>query len=409
MAGHYPGRWMMAETVALALGLISPGQLTSVPPPGRRLQGEHAPLKRWHRALHAALTLLTAPGSAAADTALGVLYKEQRPDGSFEHMPTVTAVVLLALTAGHTDATDAHGAGVRRKALDWLLASQQPDGTWRFLTTDIWDASLYLRSLSGEPRFDHTARQAAERFLLSAQNADGGWACASGLESDNDTTAAVLLALGGNARTADARGRAHVYLRGQQLANGLWATWQSSDDHPAQDVTAHVVEALQATGCELADTTRATDWLRERPALHGHWTAQWYASLPYAVAEIGHVVGVDSPQTCYAHGYLSAHRNPDGGWPVHPGAASSPAATGLALSALARSVRVHRDLLEGGVRYLTRAQDAEGRWEGEPMMFGPRPFLTHADSHTHAFTTAGLRAAIAHLNSGAPRESLAVS
>ena len=40
--------------------------------------------------------------------------------------------------------------------------------------------------------------------------------------------------------------RGVAYLLGQQRDDGLWNTWQSSDDHPVEDCVAHITGAIAA-------------------------------------------------------------------------------------------------------------------------------------------------------------------
>ena len=164
---------------------------------------------------------------------------EQSPSGDFFANPVTTALAALALQAA------APGTAAARRCAEYLLTSQLPDGTWRFSTSDVWDTSLTVRAFHGAPAFDRHGLPAAVAFLVAAQNPDGGWPYRLGVESDNDTTAAVLIALDGASGAPGTTIRAGLrHLVRQQTADGLWRTWQSAGDPPVDDVVAHVVTAL---------------------------------------------------------------------------------------------------------------------------------------------------------------------
>jgi squalene-hopene/tetraprenyl-beta-curcumene cyclase len=166
-----------------------------------------------------------------------------------------------------------------------LVADQQPDDTWRFCTGDVWDTSLIVRALRGHPRFAREGLGRALDFLHSTQNDDGGWPFRSGVESDNDTTGAVMLALRGTLHGERTLGRSLAYLGRVQMDDGLWRTWQFRDDPPVEDVVAHVLSALDAyAGRHGLPVARARAWLAERVETKGAWAASWYRGIPYAVA-----------------------------------------------------------------------------------------------------------------------------
>ncbi|MYT32651.1 MULTISPECIES: prenyltransferase/squalene oxidase repeat-containing protein, partial [unclassified Streptomyces] len=291
-----------------------------------------------------------------------------------------------------------------RRCAEYLLASQRPDGTWRFATSDVWDTALSVRVFRGSAAFDRSALPAAVAFLVAAQNPDGGWPYRSDVESDTDTTAAALLALlaldgaTGAPGTAIRAGLRH--LAEQQTLDGLWRTWQSAGDPPVDDVIAHVVTALDRhSGRHRIPLTAARDWLAGRYAEQGRWHAGWYRGLPYALAEVlpafdaaTHKGGHPAART------LAETRNPDGGWPVEAGGPSTPAATGLALAALERGGVHDATYWIPGLGYLLETQRDDGTWPGVPLMYGPRPLLTHFPTQNHAFTAEGLFAGLRHLH-----------
>ncbi|WP_058042951.1 prenyltransferase/squalene oxidase repeat-containing protein [Streptomyces roseifaciens] len=376
----HAGRATRGGTGPAALRALLASELAA---PGR--------LKRWTRVeLWSAHALVETHfgNQSAARHATRVIADEQSPAGDFFANPVTTALAALALQAA------APGTAAARSAAQHLITSQLPDGTWRFPTSDVWDTALTVRAFHGAPVFGRRGLPAAVAFLVAAQNPDGGWPYRSGVESDNDTTAAVLIALGGPRGVPGTTiGAGLRHLAGQQTSDGLWRTWQSAGDPPVDDVIAHVVTALDRhSGRHRVRPAAARRWLTERLGTQGRWHAGWYRGLPYATAEVlpaldaaaAPVAGHPAART------LAETRNPDGGWPVEPGGPSVPAATGLALAALERGGLHDANHWAEGLTYLVETQRADGTWPGVPLMYGPRPLLTHYPTHTQAFAAGGL-------------------
>ncbi|MDO0929010.1 terpene cyclase/mutase family protein [Streptomyces sp. TG1A-8] len=347
-------------------------------------------LKPWQRTvLHAAVLIASrALGDAPLPSDLSALHRAQLPDGSFHHMPMITGLAYHALISAAP-----YGTATAR-CRDRVLADQHPDGTWRFLTSDIWDTALMVRCLRGHKAFDTTVLAGALGHLERSQNRDGGWGCAQGFASDNDSVGSTLLALaetGHGLRTWPGAAR---YARQQQTPEGWWTTWLSSDDMPAQDVAAHMICGILAhrrTPAEVM-TDAAQRWLRAEYKSHGGWRADWYIPEAYAVAEIGPAVGWDTAESRGALRALLRAQHADGGWPGLPGAVdSSPAATGLAVTALMAGDVPAESALERATRFLIDTQDYAGTWVDAPIMFGPRPFLTPTGVQVHALAARGLR------------------
>lgn len=68
----------------------------------------------------------------------------QSPDGSFFGMPLVTGILHLALNR------TAPGLRLTVRARESLPADQHPEGTWRFLVSEVWDTgTVALRDAAG--------------------------------------------------------------------------------------------------------------------------------------------------------------------------------------------------------------------------------------------------------------------
>ncbi|MFJ5675775.1 prenyltransferase/squalene oxidase repeat-containing protein [Streptomyces sp. NPDC093097] len=351
-------------------------------------------VKPWQRAMLLAFEAIacSALGLPLPASTLPELARAQSPDGSFFGMPLVTGVLQLALTRVAPD---------RRMTLrcrESLLAAQHPDGTWRFCVSEIWDTGLMVRALRGHPRFDTAALPAASDFLAAAQRQDGGWACTAVLDSDNDTTGNTLLALAGTGPADRVRAAATRYAQRHQTPEGLWNTWDSSDDSPVPDVVAHMVAGIRAAELPGIELARAERWLSARATGDG-WISDWYIPPAYGAAEIGTAVDAPPGRSAAARALLASQR-PDGGWPRIPGEPySSPTATGLALTALtahpAEDVGTTDAAVAHGLGFLADTQNGDGTWSDRPVMYGPRPFLTVSGAQVHALVARGLRDALA--------------
>lgn len=346
-------------------------------------------LKQWSKveliALH--IILQARAGRTAAALAAGFdLVHMQAPRAGFLFNPVSTALAYLALCIA------APGSDPWFVLRARLLADQQTDGTWRFCTSDVWDTSLIVRAFAGEPAFVRGALQPALDFLQANQTSDGGWPFRAGVESDNDTTGAVLLALHGTLQGGRTVDHALEYLARVQMDDGLWRTWQFRDDPPVEDVVAHVLSALDVyAGRHAIPRTAARTWLVARVQRAGTWAASWYRGVPYALMEIGRAIGAAHPLACAGVDALAARQGDDGGWSPDPDGASTASATGLALAAICER---HPARVDRALAYLVETQRADGTWPGTPDMYGPRPLLSHFTTHTQAFVTTGVLAAL---------------
>jgi squalene-hopene/tetraprenyl-beta-curcumene cyclase len=245
-------------------------------------------LKRWTQveilAPRAILNHRRGDGARAADS-IAELIPHQDAAGSFQQNPISTALAFIALEAASP------GSPARTSTERHLIDTQKPDGTWRFCSSDVWDTTLMVRSASGLDGFDTRSLPKALGFLVSTQNADGGWGFRSGAESDNDTTSSALLALARGVAPKECIASALAYLSRMQTQEGLWRTWQYHRYPPVDDVVAHVVSALKKfSGMHRISLDAATRWLVERGRKETQWAADWYYGMPYAVAEVAAAV-----------------------------------------------------------------------------------------------------------------------
>ncbi|MDQ3433598.1 MAG: ECF transporter S component [Actinomycetota bacterium] len=137
----------------------------------------------------------------------------------------------------------ASGASVRsfrgRDLVAALVARRRRDGSWRRNVAFTAFGILALRA-SGEPT---ATVQGSARWLLRAQNSDGGWGFVARAESDVDDTGAALQALSAAGMGSD---RAVGYLRRRQNGDGGFGQMEGRDSN-AQS-TAWAVQGLVAAG-----------------------------------------------------------------------------------------------------------------------------------------------------------------
>ena len=385
----YANRKLFFGSIALALG--SPVTQVNRQATVEKLESilasrRSSNLKAWSSAEVASLYLLLTVDrkSDTTDTALHTLEEVQSAAGSFGDNPLSTAVALAALTVWRPDGLP------RKRAFEYLRDARASDGTWRFSIADVWDTALMRRAFAKASHLMPTVWSKAEAFVAAAQNADGGFPYKLGVESDTDTTGMSMLALSGTTHAPHATERAQQYLANTRTPEGLWRTWHYKDDPPAEDAVAHAVLGLRATGAPEDLYRRASEWLAARARHDVGWRAHWYNIQAYAAHEVGLVLGRSHPATRYAARLLAEQQNPDGGWGIAAGAASTAPATGLATSLLLDYFPIEHPLIRQAIRYLVDAQAPNGAWTGATDMYAPRPFAVDYPYQTHALAAIGV-------------------
>jgi squalene-hopene/tetraprenyl-beta-curcumene cyclase len=367
---------------------------------------DHAP--RWLRGI-------------AVRRAVRWILDRQEADGSWGGIqpPWVYSLIALHLTGSALDSPEMK-AGL--SGLDgFTIREETPDGVVRRLEacqSPLWDTGLAVIALrdAGVPADDDAVLRAA-RWLVAEEVrvrgdwavrrpelAPGGWAFEfdNDLYPDTDDTAEIVLALR-RAAVDDcgsiARGLA--WMTGMQSSDGGWAAFDVDNtsslppklpfcdfgeviDPPSADVTAHVVEALAASG--LAGTEacrRGVRWLLDAQEADGSWFGRWGVNHLYGTgaavpALIAAGVPADDPAIRQAVAWLERVQQDDGGWgedirsytdPSWIGrGAPTPSQTAWALLALLaageRSAAVER-----GVHWLAKTQRPDGTWD-EPYYTG---------------------------------------
>jgi squalene-hopene/tetraprenyl-beta-curcumene cyclase len=162
---------------------------------------------------------------------------------------------MFALSSADANRT----ANAAERGASWLLARQQPDGSWPAVGRSgaVECTSIVVRALAAVgSSSSHEAVAAGAAWLLAHQQSDGGWGDAEqeekgiageGLSTARHTASAVLglLAAGQGGNAAVARGA--DYLLATQTSDGDWPAMPASSC-AMPPATTDAAEALLALG-----------------------------------------------------------------------------------------------------------------------------------------------------------------
>ena len=279
----------------------------------------------------------------------------QEADGSWGGIqpPWVYSLIALNLEGMSLDHP------VMRRGLDGLrrFALQDNAGGWRLQAcmSPVWDTAWALIALrrAGLAR-EHSSIRSGVEWLLSEQITSGGdWQVKVPLESsggwafefdndiypDIDDTAVVVLALleaGDPARVTPAVRQAARWCRAMRSSGGAWGAFDKDNtralvyalpfadfgamlDPPSEDVTAHVLEMLAATGSTATAPFVAPGlaYLRREQRPWGSWFGRWGANHVYGtwcVVSALRALRTGDDMVRRAAAWLEHVQNPDGGW-----------------------------------------------------------------------------------------------
>ena len=360
----------------------------------------------------------------------------QEADGSWGGIQPPWVYSLIALNLEGMSPEHA----VMRRGLDGLRRfSLRDDAGWRLQAcmSPVWDTAWVLLALrrAGLPR-EHPGIRAAVEWLLDEQiqgggdwqvkvplRECGGWA----FEFDNDVypdiddTAVVVLALleaGSGARVDAGVAQAVRWCRAMRSSNGAWGAFDKDNtrslvyalpfadfgamlDPPSEDVTAHVLEMLAATGCRPSDDDVASGlaYLRREQRPWGSWFGRWGVNHVYGtwcVLSALCALRTGSDMVRRGAAWLARVQNPDGGWgeSCHSYADESFAGVGdstasqtaWALHALQLAGQGTTAAARRGADYL-RARQRDGTWDeaGYTGTGFPRDFYINYHLYRHVF------------------------
>lgn len=154
---------------------------------------------------------------------------------------------LLALVSAGSGAS----SNVKQNALNFILSQQEADGGFSWSTSgtsDVDTTSAALQALIAAQKAGMTATGLSnaitngKNYLLSAQNSDGGFPYEKGDVSNTSTTAWATMALSSLGVTGTEINNAKAYIRGSQEENGSFK-WQPSSTGETF-TTSYAVHAL---------------------------------------------------------------------------------------------------------------------------------------------------------------------
>jgi squalene-hopene/tetraprenyl-beta-curcumene cyclase len=294
----------------------------------------------------------------AVNKSLRVLRAIQPTSGGYLEATPLTSFVTMGLAGvGRADHP------VARHAVEFLMKSVQPDGSWPIDTNlTTWVTTLSINALAAAGELESLEnREAVRQWLLKQQyrerhpytGADpGGWAWTDlpgGVPDADDTAGAVLALLHLGGWPHDRRwelGDGLAWLILLQNRDGGWPTFcrgwgHLPFDRSGPDLTAHVLRADAAHVPHTYDPKLTRLYCRRR----------WDKAL----------------------GYLSAAQRPDGSWlPLWFGCQHAPDDENPTYGT-ARVLAAYRDLdmmgsepARRGVAWLLSAQNIDGGWGGVP-------------------------------------------
>jgi squalene-hopene/tetraprenyl-beta-curcumene cyclase len=286
----------------------------------------------------------------AIGRSLRVLQTIQPTSGGFLEATPLTSFVTMSLASiGQADHP------VTRKAVEFLVRSVRPDGSWA-IDTDLstWVTTLAVNALETAGELNQLPKRPELRDWLlrqqyrerhpytGAEPGGWGWTPLLGGVPDADDTPGALIALSSlGVRDTYVFGPGFNWLLRLQNSDGGWPTfcrgWGNLPfDRSGADLTAHVLRAIAAwIDFPWSDST----------------LNPFHRAIPRGLK------------------HLARHQRPDGSWvPLwfgnqhHPAEENPTYGTARVLAAYRDLDRMKDDPARRGLRWLLRAQNPDGGW-----------------------------------------------
>jgi Prenyltransferase and squalene oxidase repeat len=191
---------------------------------------------------------------------LAEIERRRRADGSIAGFVSYTAFGVMALRAS--------GASAGSATVQWLVSSQNADGGFGVARSSASDSDMTgvaLQALATVGRGRGAAAQRAAGWLRRNQNDDGGYGQFKGRDSNAQSTSYALQGLLAVRGGADAVSRARAYLLRLQRRDGSVAYSSTSNQTPVW-VTAQALMALKGKPLPLAAVPRRASRARASAA-----------------------------------------------------------------------------------------------------------------------------------------------
>lgn len=401
-------RWLGLPVVSYALpALIAIGHVH------HRLAPTRNPITRLARAATAAVTLK-------------VLEDIQPSNGGFlEATPLTSFVCLSLLAAGYS-----RDGAVIRRGLQFLKQSARSDGSWPIDTNlATWTTTLAVNALTVD-RIPPADRGALRDWLLGQQYRvihpytgapPGAWAWTDlpGGVPDADDTSGALIALRSLDPAAVDAARAGIrWLLDLQNSDGGIPTFckgwgKLPFDRSSQDITAHALLAWSAWKPSLPPeeaahveraTARALRFLEEAQRRDGAFVPLWFGNQDaandenptYGTARVVIALEAVAPKhkmTAKAVRWLQRAQNADGGWGGDRGCASTIEETSLAVSALAA---FDRRACARGAKWLAQSTESGETTPAYPLGFYFARLWYYEQLYPLIFATDALRRVVSY-------------
>lgn len=219
-----------------------------------------------------------------------------------------------------------------------------------------------------------SSQSSALRWLIRAQNADGGFGLAPGRASDPSTSGWAALGLAAAGRNpGSVRGSSGTSVIGYLRRNANRIRTTGDIERTILALTASGLDARRFGGVPLGRR------MKSRVGRDGSLASQVNLTAFYLMA----CVASGLPYSRSSIAWIKRSQSESGGWGYAPGVSPDADSTGAAIQAL-RAVDSGRDAIGSAVRWLNRNQTRQGGW-GLPGSL--------ANSQSTAWATQGLIAA----------------
>lgn len=230
--------------------------------------------------LHLACDVLLSPEGETPEI-LRMLCDLQQKDGSWTDDVIITALSALALQKAKINP--------KYDVQKWLQREQMPDGSWAVANGEVWEAAAALRT-------GKVNESKLVAVLKVCMHQNHWWGYSRYAVPDTDDTAAACCALA--PYEPESTLKSCENLLDTQHENGGWGAFPQIDGvvpfetvtgcarTTNNDITCHVLEALEHNKGETLPFKKGIDYLLGAQRQDGHWKTTWWNSNIFGTTEI---------------------------------------------------------------------------------------------------------------------------